>query len=225
MSDNGELTHRRAASLDILKGSIAGVGFKKAVRIPFPYLGNDFSVRHALGRRRTIEAEISRTMDRTQIAIVDDPAGKPLAFLQATAYRLNGAHADDFVDTCDAESQAAYNVAEVLRANWDLGELLRQDDILVVDRIAVHPDVARIGLMTTLLDWALPQLAPKPVITILKAFPLQFEGTGKPHDAEFRALQSGLVDYYRRKMGLVLLPGDAGKEGWLYRSSLPLDPV
>lgn len=174
-------------------------------------------------RRSPIDYEISKASHKKLIAILTTTTSKPIAYLSATAYRLNGASPSEFLEACDALSQEAANVSCVLDAHWRLEDLKATADILSIERVCIHPKYAGRGIIAHLMMDLLPKLSREPSITILKAFPLQFEGIENPDPSSFKALQDALVDYYGRYLGVARLPSTYGVKGWMYASTIPLD--
>lgn len=174
-------------------------------------------------RRIPIDYEISKASHKNLIAILTSTTNEPIAYLSATAYRLNGASPSEFLEACDAISQEAASVSGVLDAHWRLEDLDAKADILSIERVCVHPKYAGRGIIAHLMMTLLPTLSRKPSITILKAFPLQFECIENPDPVRFKALQDALADYYARYLGVARLPSTYGAKGWMYASTIPLD--
>lgn len=214
----------RQSSLDLLHDCISLAPLEKPITEDVSFLGYEFIVTHTNERRYRLERDISSACIKQKTALLYNRDMLFVAFIHASSLRLNGANPVDFMESCDAYSQEITDLANILDKHWILGNIKPRSDILYLNRLCIHPDYACKGIAKELTLWTLHQLAPKPIITILKAFPLQFEGVGDHDDNdEFISLKNGLMDYYSRTLGLAALPSSFGRKGWMSKSTMPMD--
>lgn len=215
----------RRAKTDILDDCFGFHDFDNPTREHFRHGKTTYTLVQSLPKPSYLEYDISPATIQHLTASLHTADGKRVAYFKAAAYRLKGCSAPRFVESCDAFSQSVFDMAEVLDECFVLGDLPTRSIIVSIDRIAIHPAHAGKRLMTALMKQLLPQLTKKPTIAILKAFPLECEGTGDKPSPDFHALQAGLIDYYGRTLGMAPLPGSYGKEGWLYLATVSPDPM
>jgi hypothetical protein len=167
----------------------------------------------------TIEPETARSTRRTLslTASIDDIA---IATVEASAFRMKGAETEAFLEACDTISSSVCRMAEVAKEHWYLEDLRANDDLVVVERIVIHPDFGERGRMAMILRRALELLSPNPAITLLNAFPLEHENIDPPIEPAFTAAQQRLISYYAKAIGTKQLPSPFGRDGWLYKSEI-----
>lgn len=188
-----------------------------------PHPAGPMAIRYRVGPKHFIEKEISRATMR-KLDLSASVEGIPFAAIKLTLLEMD--HAEDaytFVDTCDSHSQYLYTVAYTLDQSWHIEDHAQGDAYLIVDSIVIDPEYGGDGRMKALLADALPLLCPGPYITMLKAFPLAYEGIEHEGSSDFEARKAKLIDYYRRHLGLTLLPGAPGEDGWMYQCQHPPD--
>ncbi|WP_126665611.1 hypothetical protein [Croceibacterium ferulae] len=136
-----------------------------------------------------------------------------------------------FFDWADATSVIRAEMAEVVRYHWEeVSEVSDYGTILELSGAWMNPAYSkggRFALATKALidfskDWSL---------LILKAFPLEYEGSGssKYIEAQTRR-QRAMMRHYHSALGVTPFPGSEGdgEDGWMYRlrPGLPIaEPV
>lgn len=215
----------RRAKTEILDDCFGFHDFINPTREDFRHGKTTYTLVQSLPKPSHLEYDISPATIQNLTASLHTADGKRVAYFKAAAYRPKGCSAPRFVECCDAFSQSVFDMAQVLDECFVLDDLPTRSIIVSIDRIAIHPAHAGKGLMTSLMKHLLPQLTKRPTIAILKAFPLECEGTGENPSPDFHALQAGLIDYYGRTLGMAPLPGSYGKEGWLYLATVSPDPM
>jgi hypothetical protein len=130
-----------------------------------------------------------------------------------------------FFEWADALSFTLSQLAEVLCSHWEqISEVSDYGTILELSRIWMNPKFSsgrRFGRAANALialskDWSL---------FVLKAFPLEYEGSGANHyfDAQ-RQRQRAMMRHYQAVLGVVSFPHPDGDDGWMYqlREGLPI---
>lgn len=212
----------RRANESIFLDSFNKFGQRVREAAIFTYAGLEYSCDISRERFYRIESDISDASSAEFVfkLTLND---KPAAILQFTAYRLNGGSGRIFVETCDASCQQMYDMAEILNYNFDLDALRKRDVILSIDRVAVHPDFANKGLVEAFLKFSLGSVGLIPVITIIHAFPLEYEGSGRCDEPEFHQLQAGLIAYYHKTLNALPVLSSHAKDGWMYSAKIKIN--
>jgi hypothetical protein len=145
-----------------------------------------------------------------------------IGYLTGTVYKPNQCDDFDFQECCDSHSHLFNETGIVITRHWHPDLLAKSCEILALDRVCIHPDHAGKGHMVSIMKWALDHLAPKKAITLIKPFPLQFEGIDNPPVKQFKQAQTRLIDYYSKYLDAKPLPGKSKKDHWLYTSTIHL---
>lgn len=211
----------RRASRELLDACFSFDDFHNPTREPFRHGKTTYTLVQSLKAQRLVGYDIEPATVQYLSASLLDPKGHQAAYFAAAAYRPKGSSGWHFIQSCDADCQEAYDMAEILNACFEMDKLSKRAIILSLERIAIHPAHAGKGLMAALMTYLLDRLSKRPAITILKAYPLEFEGQPDADKAEFSQLQAGLIDYYARTLDMEPLPGSHGEEGWLYSARVP----
>lgn len=214
----------RKTSLELLEDCLPLAPLENPITEQITLINRDFIVTHTQEKRCKLNPDISAASIQRKTAMLYSIDMTYVAYLQATSLRLNSARRYDFLESCDAHSSEINDIAQVVDKHWSLEDVRPRSDILSLDRLCIHPKYSGKGIAAALMSWVLPKLAAAPIITILKAYPLQFEGKDQDHTAEFICLQNSLIDYYSRTLLLNLLPSSYGKEGWMAASAIRMNP-
>ncbi|MXP15688.1 hypothetical protein GRI44_13110 [Altererythrobacter confluentis] len=136
-----------------------------------------------------------------------------------------------FFEWADAMSSTLMELAEVLCSHWEeLSEVSDYGTILELTRAWMDPAFSNSGrfaraanaLIGMNKDWSL---------LVLKAFPLEYEGSGSDSDQFVQAQnrrQRAMMRHYHSALGVAPFPEAAGNHGWMYlrRAGLPIaDPI
>lgn len=145
--------------------------------------------------------------------------GQHIGSIELFEYHVDiGYEASEFLDAMDDHSQDTANLAAVVCAHWeDPVELMQYGPIVELRRAWANPATSRGGRFASGLNFLLDGLFARRALLILKAFPLEYEGSVSARtEAAFRRRRSALMRYYSSTLGVQPLPSGAGAEGWMY---------
>jgi hypothetical protein len=141
------------------------------------------------------------------------------------------------VNACDTVSQAAYDTAVAVfssfsRAEEETGETpFHYGTVVVFERLRIESAGAQESdAVWTLIGEIARRFRrngrSRAAFIILKAFPLEYEGTvNDTNRPAFARRQRALMRLYVRRLGMKTLPGRVGKDGWQWlRMNCPLNP-
>lgn len=180
------------------------------------------TIRFTKSRAMLLEPELARVSMQTSAAEIL-LNGQTCGAIFASVLRSDRDDEYAFHDVCDSDSEYLLDVARVITRNWAFEDFPRRRDMLILDRIVVSPAYERRGLMRSALAPFLEAFSPNPLVSILRAFPLAYEGIGA-HARGFTAAATRLVNYYE-KAGYKLLPNQDGGEGWMHRPTARTWPL
>lgn len=126
----------------------------------------------------------------------------------------------EFFDAMDSESYEMMRLASVLLAEWrDLPQrVLDYGRILEITWVWVEPGHPRPGIWLPVLEALVARIEPYLAVVVAKAFPLEFEnGQHKEATAAFERRRQAMTRYYSGNLGLQVLPGPPGEDGWMWR--------
>lgn len=131
-------------------------------------------------------------------------------------YRLSWISNGLFWQLMDSESKEAVDMAEILMRCWRQvwEDLASEGSILLLNHLWVAQKHARGSRWNGPLQQLLATKFKRRCITVLKAFPLEYEDKGS--QPGFRLRQRSLIRHYGRLLGVEPFPGRPGREGWLY---------
>jgi hypothetical protein len=139
-------------------------------------------------------------------------------------FQLCDFHADTFtssalfLEALDSGSQATFAVGETICAHWEYVEdLTGYGDILELHRAWVAPARSKPGRLAKAISTVVGTLHPAHAIMILKAFPLEYEGTvTAANELAFKRRQAALMRYYAASLGMHVFAQATGRDGWMY---------
>lgn len=120
----------------------------------------------------------------------------------------------------DSESYEMMRLATVLLSEWrNLSErVLDYGRILEVTWVWAEPGHARPGIWIPILEALIARVEPYLAVVTAKAFPLEFEnGQHKDATAALERRRRAMTRYYSGNLGLEILPGPPGGDGWMWR--------
>ncbi|HEV2508627.1 hypothetical protein [Bosea sp. (in: a-proteobacteria)] len=136
--------------------------------------------------------------------------------LDIREYRMSWISNDLLWRLMDSESKEAVDMAEILircwRNVWE--DLASEGSIVLLSQLWVAQKHARSSRWNDILQQLLATRFKRRCMTVLKAFPLEYEAKGK--QPGFRLRHQALIRLYRRVLGVEPFPGKPGHEGWLY---------
>jgi hypothetical protein len=134
-------------------------------------------------------------------------AGPPAGFLE------------EFFEEADGLSQADHDTADIIQRVW--GEYLSPFDygtLVRFDRLAIRA-TTRSPDIWSLIDGLIgKEFATRGSMLILKAFPLEFESDSRTQRQRFLKRARAMSRYYQRRLGVRIVPGPYGVEGWMWRA-------
>lgn len=127
---------------------------------------------------------------------------------------------DDFLNEMDIPSAALGALGEAVSSCWDTEEIAGFGAVLELRRVWIEPSHARDSLWARVAKHFLTTLYIKEAAyLVLKAFPLEYEGKVQPDVAQaFQRRRTAMFRHYHHHLGVELMPGWAGKSGWMWRS-------
>jgi hypothetical protein len=135
---------------------------------------------------------------------------------------------DLFFDEIDADSHEAASLAEAVLSGWAIDDLAEAGSILEFRLAWMTPEYARGSLWAEVATHFLKaQFRKDAGVLMLKAFPLEYEGRadGSAIDDALTRRRAAMIRHYRRVLGVELLPGWAGEDGWMWRRLSPTTPA
>ena len=126
----------------------------------------------------------------------------------------------EFFDAMDCESSEMMSLASVLLAEWrDVSQrVLAYGRILEISWVWVEPGHPRPGIWIPVLEALIARVEPSLAVIVAKAFPLEYEnGQHKEATAAFGRRRRAMTRYYSGRLGLQVLPGAPGLDGWMWR--------
>lgn len=119
----------------------------------------------------------------------------------------------------DSESKEAVDMAEILMRCWRnvWEDLASEGSIVLLSHLWIAQKHARGSRWNGILQPLLATRFKRRCITILKAFPLEYQAKGK--QPGFRLRHRALIKLYRRVLDVEPFPGKPGRDGWLYAIS------
>jgi hypothetical protein len=130
---------------------------------------------------------------------------------------------DEFFEAADAESQADHDTADILQTYWsDETAPFLYGTLVRFERLAVRSTRRSPDVWLLISDVIAREFAQRGSILMLKAFPLEYEGratAGRPaaERKRFRRRAMAMRRYYTWRLGMRVVPGPYGKEGWMWR--------
>lgn len=190
-------------------------------KIPVRWLDCDVVMRFRRSGWELLGDEEEERVGRREVVAWLMAREERIGFLRFVDYRppaLIGN--DEFFRSMDAERHSDSEVAQVLCAAWENIFLVSDyGSILLFDIAWVVPSAAGIGLLRIAADALMGRLKSQFSIMIMKAFPLEYEGTGRATSAiPFIRRQRAMFRHYHRLWGVKPFPGRSGDNGWLWRA-------
>lgn len=123
-----------------------------------------------------------------------------------------------FFDQMDSRSSADYQLAETLLAHWiDPAEVSDVGNIVELRRLWMAQTAALKPWLRKALELVLQDIFGDRSLLILKAFPLEYEGSvSADNKIRFLARQRAMMRFYSTTIGVQPLPGESGGAGWMY---------
>jgi hypothetical protein len=127
----------------------------------------------------------------------------------------------DFLIAMDASSDMEMRVADVLCAHWQVDDdLASYGDLLEFELAWTEPRNGHGDVWVRVARAMLDRLERDASILFCLAFPLEYSGRcgpGVPADIGRARRQKAMIRHYRKLFGLEPLPGNYGRDGWLWR--------
>ncbi len=130
----------------------------------------------------------------------------------------------EFLYIMDGDSHWEAELSATICNSWEYAteEVLDYGPVLVPENAWIDPAFSRFGLLSAAVKLLLSVIQEEYSILICKAFPIEYEGRlpdWSKHRVAFERRRIAMVDYYSKALGVSLLPGFFGSEGWLWRAS------
>ncbi len=155
---------------------------------------------------------------KTQASICHQ--GRTVGALEFVEFEAGLLSDREFFDAMDSESYEVMRLASVLLSEWrGLSQrVLAYGRILEITWVWVEPGHAHPGIWIPVLEALIARVDPYLAVVIAKAFPLEFEnGQHKDATAAFERRRRAMTRYYSSSLGLQVLPGPPGLDGWMWR--------
>lgn len=137
-----------------------------------------------------------------------------------------------FLDEMDGHSHATGHLAETIVQHWEEpSDLFDYGNVIEIRRLWMEPRLSGNGRLARSIDALIEQEFGQRSLTILKAFPLEYERQVDELTVDaFSRRQRAMMRLYSRLFGLTPLPGSSGDDGWMYGipkrlSHLNLEPI
>lgn len=167
---------------------------------------------------RHLDYEIDRVKQRhTVVLILAD--GQQAGSLDINEFRVSRfIDSSEFLDDMDSVSQATFNFADVICANWDdISEISDYGDIVELNRAWMESSLSGRGRFSAATNSLIGHLFKGRSLLMLKAFPLEYEGKVAIENKEsFLHRQRAMMRHYQRILAVSPFPGGDGKDGWMY---------
>lgn len=181
--------------------------------------GIDFAIKANKPRYRLIEGDISDARRRILAFKVYLGIGHVCSFL-LNEFMIDGSFTEDFAEACDTISQSLADLGAAVAANWDSEDFVPGSTLLWLERMWMSPDFAGHGYMFPLLEALIGRSSHSWTVMVLKAFPLEYEGSdtdgGRPEQR-----RAALMRHYERRLGMGSMAPPWGDDGWMYRRLAP----
>src|SRR5262245_10243435 len=131
---------------------------------------------------------------------------------------------EDFFWAADAISQADHDTADILRRYWDDEDSpFHYGTVISFERLAITPSAKSPTIWQMISEMLKREFMRRGAILLLKAFPLEYEGRlTKDSPAatrkRFRLRCKAMRRYYRHRIGVRPVPGEYGRDGWMWRA-------
>jgi hypothetical protein len=194
-------------------------GISKAYRVlPVAIDAEHLEVRyHRTGWRR-LGYEMNGIKRRHTVALIFTD-GQHVGSLDAYEFRVAAfTSSNEFLEKMDGHSQATYDIANVICANWeDVSEISDYGDIVELNRVWMSAPFSKRGRFSAAANTLIGHLFKGRSLLILKAFPLEYEGEVTDENAaSFLRRQKAMKRHYQRIFDVSAFPGTDGEGGWMY---------
>lgn len=186
--------------------------------IPVAFEGEHLEIRyHRTGcRRLSYETNDIKRRHTEAFIFIDGQHG---GSFEVNEFRVSACtSSSEFLEEMDSHTQATYNLADVICANWeDVSEISDYGDIAELNRAWMSDHFSRSGRFSAAANTLIAHLLKDRSLLILKAFPLEYEGkvTDKNRDS-FLHRQRAMKRHYQRIFVVSAFPGIDGDDGWMY---------
>ncbi len=126
---------------------------------------------------------------------------------------------DDFLEEMDIPSAESLALAETILSCWYVFDVALAGSVVELHRVWMAPHRARDGLWARVANHFISgEYSEHGALLLLKAFPLEYGGNVITMlSAAFEGRRRAMFRHYRRHLGVELLPGLAGEEGWMWK--------
>lgn len=213
---------RRGVQLPEFAQSELRTAYRYPHRVIVPNLDPCFSVRFRRSRKYRI-GDLREGIHRSEIFVWVRLEREPVCALKMILYDVPMHFGDEyFLYNMDLDSLEDSRFAETVASCWeDVGITLCAYGPLVQFSAAwAAPRLSQQSFWWQVANHVLSHQIERWSVMVLKAFPLEYEGnvpTGSPHAPFLARRQAAMVRHYKRRLGVIELPGSVGQEGWMYR--------
>ena len=129
-----------------------------------------------------------------------------------------------FYQAADIVSNEDYEFAEAVLSSWDrIPPLFDFGTLVRFERLAIRPTILSSLVWKMIATMIHREFGRRGSAMLLKAFPLEYEGAlGQSASSslrqKFEKRRRAMERHYGRVLKVQLLPGAAGKSGWMWRS-------
>ena len=146
---------------------------------------------------------------------------EPVGMLEFHEYEVASFVLDeDFFQILDDYSSIGAEMAKALISCWSdiADDLGAYGTILDFRRAWMRPDQTKFSIWAEAAKLIITKEFLKHSVMIMKAFPLEYEGRSTEGSRAMRKRrQRAMIRHYRKLFDVNPLPGQAGREGWLFR--------
>jgi hypothetical protein len=188
--------------------------------------GGDLTIRYRLSGWRHVagSAEVARM--RTLFCWMH-LAEERIGALRFQQIDLEWADNAEVFFTLDAQSHELMKLGHVLTTSWDdvSTDVGDYGPILDFQGLWVRHRFARVALWLPAAQHFIRRTLGRHSIMVLQVFPLEFEGRGLGRTVMFERRRRAMIHYYRKLLGAQLLPGQHGRDGWMWAPRPGLEDI
>lgn len=123
----------------------------------------------------------------------------------------------NFFGEMDSESHDDSRLAETICHYWQQpSDIFDYGSIVEIGRLWMDPRMSRRGRLARAINGLIEHEFPHRSLTILHAFPLEYEESDSAEGQAFKLRQRAMMRLYSRQFGMSALPGSFGYDGWMY---------
>ena len=186
--------------------------------IPVAFGREPLEVRYHRTGWRHLSFEVNE-IKRCHTAALILTDGQHVGSLEVNEFRVAPSlTSNEFLEGMDTDSQATYDLADVLCANWyEIGAISDFGDIVELKRAWMSARFSNRGRFAAAANALIGRLFKRRSLLILKAFPLEYEGNvTEGNNDSFILRQRAMKRYYQKIFGVLPFPGTDGENGWMY---------